>query len=218
MDSLGILESSSIKYNDAGSTFVYTSLFNIDDPDDTICSLFPLDNTLSPQDMGKVGAIQDLIRGVSKIIPKQSDRINDSILSKVTRNSVTENSLIERAALFIEAENWKDADAYCEKALDINPQNGRAYFYKLMIELRVTSMEQLSKEKKPFDNRKNYQLTLRFSDEDFCERVRSCNRAVYERVEAEERRVFQEQETLLRHLNRTEDTIIGKNNIKSSLL
>lgn len=54
MDSLGILESSSIKYNDAGATFVYTSLFNIDDPDDTICSLFPLDNTLSPQDMGKV--------------------------------------------------------------------------------------------------------------------------------------------------------------------
>ena len=162
---------------------------------------------LQAQDMGKVGAIQDLIRGVSKIIPKQSDRINDSILSKVTRNSVTENSLIERAALFIEAENWKDADAYCEKALDINPQNGRAYFYKLMIELRVTSMEQLSKEKKPFDNRKNYQLTLRFSDEDFCERVRSCNRAVYERVEAEERRVFQEQETLLRHLNRTEELL-----------
>ena len=54
MDSLGILESSSIKYNDSGATFVYTSLFNIDDPDDTICSLFPLDNTLSPQDMGKV--------------------------------------------------------------------------------------------------------------------------------------------------------------------
>lgn len=54
MDQLGILESSSIKYNDQGATFVYTSLFNIDDPDDTICSLFPLDNTLSPQDMGKV--------------------------------------------------------------------------------------------------------------------------------------------------------------------
>lgn len=54
MDSIGIIESSAIKYNDKGDTFVYTSLFNADDTEDTICSLFPLDNTLSPQDMGKV--------------------------------------------------------------------------------------------------------------------------------------------------------------------
>jgi hypothetical protein len=54
MDELGILESSAIKWNDAGATFVYTTLFNIDDPEDTMNSLFPLDNTLSPQDMGKV--------------------------------------------------------------------------------------------------------------------------------------------------------------------
>ena len=54
MDELGIIESSAIKYNDSGDTFVYTSLFNANDTEDTICSLFPLDNTLSPQDMGKV--------------------------------------------------------------------------------------------------------------------------------------------------------------------
>lgn len=54
MDELGILESSAIKYNDNHEVFVYTSLFNADDTSDTICSLFPLDSTLSPQDMGKV--------------------------------------------------------------------------------------------------------------------------------------------------------------------
>jgi len=54
MDELGILESSAIKYNDNHEVFVYTSLFNVDDTSDTMCSLFPLDSTLSPQDMGKV--------------------------------------------------------------------------------------------------------------------------------------------------------------------
>ena len=54
MDRLGILESSAIKYNDSNNVFVYTTLFNVDDTSDTMCSLFPLDSTLSPQDMGKV--------------------------------------------------------------------------------------------------------------------------------------------------------------------
>lgn len=50
----GILESSAIKYNDQGQTFVYTTIYNVHNEDDSMCSLFPLDNTLSPQDMGKV--------------------------------------------------------------------------------------------------------------------------------------------------------------------
>ena len=54
MDSLGILESSAIKYNENHEVFVYTTLFNVDDTSDAMCSLFPLDSTLSPQDMGKV--------------------------------------------------------------------------------------------------------------------------------------------------------------------
>jgi hypothetical protein len=54
MDKLGILESSAIKCNDNGGFFVYTTLYNVEDTSDTLCSLFPLDNTLSPQDMGKV--------------------------------------------------------------------------------------------------------------------------------------------------------------------
>lgn len=54
MDELGILESSAIKYNDNHDVFVYTTLYNVDDTSDTMCSLFPLDSSLSPQDMGKV--------------------------------------------------------------------------------------------------------------------------------------------------------------------
>ena len=54
MDELGIVESSAIKYNDNHDVFVYTTLYNVDDTSDTMCSLFPLDSSLSPQDMGKV--------------------------------------------------------------------------------------------------------------------------------------------------------------------
>lgn len=54
MDELQILESSSIKYNDSGEVFVYTSLWDVEDEDwDAMCSLFPIDKELSPQDIGK---------------------------------------------------------------------------------------------------------------------------------------------------------------------
>lgn len=54
MEKFGIVESSAIKYNDQWKVFVYTTIYNVDNTDDYISSLFPLDDTLSPQDMGKV--------------------------------------------------------------------------------------------------------------------------------------------------------------------
>lgn len=54
MENLGIVESSAIKYNDAWKVFVYTTIYNIHNVEDFMSSLFPLDDTLSPQDMGKV--------------------------------------------------------------------------------------------------------------------------------------------------------------------
>lgn len=54
MEKFGIVESSAIKYNDQWKVFVYTTIYNVNNTDDYISSLFPLDDTLSPQDMGKV--------------------------------------------------------------------------------------------------------------------------------------------------------------------
>lgn len=54
MEKLGIVESSAIKYNDVWKVFVHTTIYNTHDTKDYMSSQFPLDDTLSPQDMWKV--------------------------------------------------------------------------------------------------------------------------------------------------------------------
>lgn len=54
MEELGIVESSAIKYNDVWKVFVHTTIYNTHDTKDYMSSQFPLDDTLSPQDMWKV--------------------------------------------------------------------------------------------------------------------------------------------------------------------
>lgn len=74
--------------------------------------------------------------------------------------------LLKRAFLFLEDGNWQSADEYCEKVLDIDPENARAYLGKLMTELKVRRQEQLKDEEKPFDKNNHYQRIIRFADEE----------------------------------------------------
>ena len=67
--------------------------------------------------------------------------------------------------MFLEDENWDSADEYCEKVLDMDPENVEAYLGKLMAELKVRRKEGLQDCAKPFDDKNNYQKVLRFGKE-----------------------------------------------------
>ena len=67
--------------------------------------------------------------------------------------------------MFLEDGNWQDADTYCEKVLDLDPECGEAYLGKLMAELNVRTRQQLADCKKPFDDRENFAKVIRFGDE-----------------------------------------------------
>ena len=72
--------------------------------------------------------------------------------------------LLKRAFMFLEDGKWNDADEYCEKVLDLDPENARAYLGKLMAELNVKKESVLKNSALPFDNSDNYQKTYRFAD------------------------------------------------------
>ncbi|MGE4572614.1 MAG: toll/interleukin-1 receptor domain-containing protein, partial [Candidatus Izemoplasmatales bacterium] len=116
---------------------------------------------LQAQDMSKLGFMQDLIRGIKKIIdvnkPKSEKErvITDNI-------NININPLLKRAKIFLEDKNWNDANTYTEKVLDLDPENATAYLYKMMAELKVALFEDLAKLEEPFDDNSNYQKTLRF--------------------------------------------------------
>ncbi|SEP75778.1 TIR domain-containing protein [Lachnospiraceae bacterium NE2001] len=110
---------------------------------------------LQAQDMGKVGAMQDLIRGIDKIFGRdKNDVIQDSSVDlhnfqnstdeKVSSvgvggpNSPSIDSLIKRAQGFVKDHEWKKAYEYSERILDIDPENGSAYLVELLCKFEET--------------------------------------------------------------------------------
>ena len=120
---------------------------------------------LQAQDMSKLGFMQDLIRGIKKIAQSEEEKptvIKETVVSAVSSNTAP---LLKRAFMFLEDGDWNSANEYCEKVLDIDPENASAYLGKLLSELRVRKQESLKDQAEPFDHNNNYQKAVRFADE-----------------------------------------------------
>ena len=122
-------------------------------------------SVLQSYDMSKIGFIQDLIRGIKKVLSASVPKETQKETVVVNTNSATTAPLLQRVFMFLEDGNWNSADEYCEKVLDLEPQNALAYVGKLMVELRVKTQQNLSDCEKPFDNYNNYQKAMRFADD-----------------------------------------------------
>ena len=120
---------------------------------------------LQAQDMSKLGFMQDLIRGIKKIIPADAPATVVKETVVVNRSNAATAPLLERVFLFLEDGKWQDANIYCEKVLDIDPKNANAYLGKLMVELQVRNRKQLADCAEPFNDSGNYVKVLRFGDE-----------------------------------------------------
>ena len=120
---------------------------------------------LQAQDMSKLGFMQDLIRGIKKIAQADAPKttvVKETVISGGNANTAP---LLKRAFMFLEDGDWNSANEYCEKVLDIDPENASAYLGKLLSELRVRKQEALKEQAEPFDHNNNYQKAVRFADE-----------------------------------------------------
>ena len=120
---------------------------------------------LQAQDMSKLGFMQDLIRGIKKIA--EADTLKTTVVKETVISGGNANTapLLKRAFMFLEDGDWNSANEYCEKVLDIDPENASAYLGKLLSELRVRKQEALKDQSEPFDHNNNYQKAVRFADE-----------------------------------------------------
>jgi len=155
---------------------------------------------LQAQDMSKLGFMQDLIRGIKKIVSAGAPKAEVKETVAVGGN-VNVEPLLERAFMFLEDGDWGEANEYCEKVLDQDPKNARAYLGKLMAECRACRMEDLQNCRQPFDGSGNYNKILRFADPKLIETLKGYIAHINERNEhdrlererkAEEERLEQE--------------------------
>ena len=116
---------------------------------------------LQSQDIGKIGFMQDLLHGISKVVKKEP-AVKETA---VGGNSAGVAPLLKRASMFLEDGDWQSADEYCEKVLDLDPENAEAYLGKLMAELQVRTVEEIGNKSVDFSQDTNYKKICRFGDE-----------------------------------------------------
>ena len=138
---------------------------------------------LQAQDMSKIGFINDVVRGIKKVIVKEESAPTVVQETVVTNNSVNITPLIERAFMFLEDGDWSSANEYCEKVLDQDPKYAQAYLGKLMAELKVSGKEDLKNCRRPFDEKNNYAKAIRFGDEELVAFLENCTTTIKERNE-----------------------------------
>ena len=117
---------------------------------------------LQAQDLGKLGAVQDLVRGVGKLLAKDAPKDGDVQQAAVSNPAAaTVQSLLKRAFMFLEDGEWDSADKYAEKVLDIDPENGEAYLAKAMSDLEKRSRSSMN-DASGIELNANIQKALRF--------------------------------------------------------
>ena len=118
---------------------------------------------LQAQDMGKLGFMQDLIRGIKKILHKDEPKPQINV-QQSTASANNAAPLVKRAFMSLEDGDFSKADDFCEQALNIDPENGWAWLGKLMAQLKVRRKEDLKHQPQPFDGNSHYQKVMRFGD------------------------------------------------------
>ena len=151
---------------------------------------------IQAQNMEKMAFLIDLIQGVKKVmesfktepvivkeketvvketvVNNQTTVITDngsSIVSAVGSNAA---ALLRRAFMFLEDGDFESADEYCEKVLDIEPENALGYLGKLLADLKLKTKEFLKLCKDPFDDNVNYKKAIRFGDDALKTELTTC--------------------------------------------
>lgn len=119
---------------------------------------------LQAQDMGKVGAMQDLLRGIEKILGTEKPKVVEVVKGSAQNTIPPEVMWLKRAFLFLEDGEWNQADAFCEQVLNRDPECGEAWLAKLMALLKVHRREDLKQFPAAFYEHTHFKKAVRFGD------------------------------------------------------
>ena len=110
---------------------------------------------LQGQDMSKIGFMQDLIRGIGKLINHSSANKDGTIV----------DSLAMRAEDYLLIENWELAEKYSERVLNIDSQYAKGYLYKLMAHFHIASLNDIDNCTNEINSTFEYCKLMEYADE-----------------------------------------------------
>lgn len=120
---------------------------------------------LQSQDMSKIGFMQDLLRGVQKVMQQPTSAPQGVRVETATveTNAPGVTSLLKRAALFLEDGDTASAREYYDRVLDIDPECAEAYMGKVCAETGCRKESDLGTLNYCVDMRGDWQKAVRFA-------------------------------------------------------
>lgn len=120
---------------------------------------------LQAQDMSKLGFMQDLIRGIKKILAKD-EKIVVMPQNNATNSNGNVDTLLKRAYIACEDGDFAKADSFAEKVLNINPELADAYIVKLLAECKVRRIDDLRTYNSIIKSKTNFQRAYKYAKSD----------------------------------------------------
>ena len=96
---------------------------------------------LSAQDMGKVGAMQDLLRGVEKILGGKTEEKKETVVIQQSSGPNVQ-ALLKRGEMALADGKWDDAKGYYDRVLDMDAECGEAYLGLFLVENSCRNAEE----------------------------------------------------------------------------
>ena len=138
--------------------------------------------SLQAQSIDKLGFMQDLIRGIDKILGRNI-KINLEEKTTIVHSDVNIEALLTRIEMLLEDEDWNKADDLIEKILNNDPRNFKAYFYKLLIELECKNIDDLLNCDLIINKYPNYKKAYDFADTAFKKKLLEYNDQIIKNIE-----------------------------------
>ena len=100
---------------------------------------------LMSYDMGKIGFIQDLIRGVNKVLdagkPQKAEPVRETVVVK-NEGGANTSALLKRGYMALDDKNWDDAKGYFDRVLDMDAECGAAYFGQFLADNQCSTADE----------------------------------------------------------------------------
>ena len=126
-------------------------------------------SVLQSYDMSKIGFIQDLIRGIAKVLDadkKPEEKVVKRVVEQGAGGAAPGiDSLMKRAYLFMEDGDFDSADEYLNRVLDIDPDYAPAYAARTCTALQFRRESQLGEATFWYNSNPDWKKALRFANE-----------------------------------------------------
>jgi len=99
---------------------------------------------LQSQDMAKVGADQDLLHGIEKIMKAHGEERNSEQKVTTVANSQSIQRLLQNAETYIRLENYEDAQKVYQKITELHPEDYKGWWGRIVADTREFNIDDYS--------------------------------------------------------------------------